>query len=190
MQDGQNGSVSENLWLRPWYIEVRFLLTMTSTTNHFAIRMAPPLHWSYSAFSCSEGFVSGLWNVFIYILILFNIMFKFVVRRCDWKWLQHKVTLYRWCSVRLLRCSRFESKQKLQLTRTALDIRFGSVASMAQGSCSLLGAMDRPSFSSQMQANATPTSADACLSIVHSLMCHRQVGGVIAVMSFCCLDIT
>jgi len=46
---------------------------------------------------------------------------------------------------------------------------------MAQGSCSLLGAIERPSFSSQMQANATPTSADACLSIVHSLMCHRQV---------------
>jgi len=55
------------------------------------------------------------------------------------------------------------------------DGRFDSAATMAQGSCSLLGAMDRPSFSTQMQANATPTSADACLSIVHSLMCHRQV---------------
>jgi len=57
---------------------------------------------------------------------------------------------------------------------------------MAQGPCSLLGAMDKPSFSSQMQANATPTSADACLSIVHSLMCHRQVRQFIALQLYCC----
>ena len=27
-----------------------------------------------------------------------------------------------------------------------------------------------------MSSSSTPTSADACLSIVHSLMCHRQGG--------------
>ena len=34
----------------------------------------------------------------------------------------------------------------------------------------------RPHPATQMMTSQAPTSADACLSIVHSLMCHRQGG--------------